>query len=389
MSRRRLDVLSTDFSPVQVVWELTLRCDSACAHCGSRAGRARRDELSTEEALGVVLQLAGMRAVEVSLIGGEAYLHEGFLEVAASLRRAGVEVAVITGGRGVTPELARAMVRAGVNRLSASIDGLEAAHDRLRGKAGSFERATRALGHAREAGMVIVANTNVNRLNRGDLEGLYEHLRSQGISGWQVQLTTPFGRAADHPDLVLQPWDLLDLMPRLAALKRRAFDDGVGVMPGDNVGYFGPEEALLRSPGRDGTDHWAGCQAGRFVMGIESDGTVKGCASLSSEAYAAGNLRERPLAAIWTNATGLAFARRRSTADLWGFCATCPFGEVCLGGCTFAAHAVYGRRGNNPFCHFRARTLAKQGKRERLVPAGPASAAPFEVVLERQTEEMR
>ena len=37
-----------------VVWELTLRCDLACKHCGSRAGKAREDEMSTEEALGVV-----------------------------------------------------------------------------------------------------------------------------------------------------------------------------------------------------------------------------------------------------------------------------------------------------------------------------------------------
>jgi MoaA/NifB/PqqE/SkfB family radical SAM enzyme len=41
-----------------VVWELTLRCDLACDHCGSRAGKARPDELSTDEALDVVRQLA-------------------------------------------------------------------------------------------------------------------------------------------------------------------------------------------------------------------------------------------------------------------------------------------------------------------------------------------
>ena len=33
--------------PIYVVWETTLRCDHACAHCGSRAGDARPDELDT------------------------------------------------------------------------------------------------------------------------------------------------------------------------------------------------------------------------------------------------------------------------------------------------------------------------------------------------------
>ncbi|MGZ5971002.1 MAG: hypothetical protein ACXWP4_25205, partial [Polyangiales bacterium] len=40
--------------PIYAVWELTLACDLACRHCGSRAGRARPDELSTEEALDLV-----------------------------------------------------------------------------------------------------------------------------------------------------------------------------------------------------------------------------------------------------------------------------------------------------------------------------------------------
>ena len=55
------------------------------------------------------------------------------------------------------------------------------------------------------------------------------------------------------------------------------------MMPGNNLGYFGPEEALLRSPKPGGKDHWIGCQAGKYVMGIESDGAVKGCPSLPSQ----------------------------------------------------------------------------------------------------------
>jgi hypothetical protein len=49
-----------------------------------------------------------------------------------------------------------------------------------------------------------------------------------------------------------------------------------------------------------------------------------------------------------------------------------------MGGCSFTAHALFGRPGNNPYCHFRARTLAAQGKRERLVPGAPAEGRPFD-----------
>ena len=39
---------------------MTLACDLACRHCGSRAGRARPDELTTAEALNLVDQMADL-----------------------------------------------------------------------------------------------------------------------------------------------------------------------------------------------------------------------------------------------------------------------------------------------------------------------------------------
>lgn len=376
--RRRLDVVHSRPHPRYVVWELTLRCDHACTHCGSRAGVAREVELTTAQALDVVDQLAAAGTREVVLIGGEAYLHDGFLEIVRALRARDVNPAMTTGGRGITAELAAAMRDAGISHVSVSIDGLEATHDRMRNLRGSWAAGMAALAHLHAAGIPIHSNINLNRLNHRDLEPLYDVLRAGGIAGWQVQLTAPLGRAADRADLIFQPWDLLDVIPRVAALKQRARADGITIMPGNNLGYFGPEEATLRSLHAGGRDHWQGCQAGRFVMGIESDGAVKGCPSLQTAHYVGGSLRERRLAEIWRDAPELQFARARTVAELWGFCRTCDFAATCLGGCSFTAQSILGRRGNNPYCHYRARTLAKQGLRERLVPAAPATGTPFD-----------
>ena len=376
--QRRESLVPGDHFPAYVVWELTLRCDQPCTHCGSRAGEARPDELSTLEALEVVAQLAAHRTREVVLIGGEAYLHPGFLDIVRALAAAGIRPSMTTGGRGVTAELSRRAAEAGLYSASVSIDGLADTHDLMRAVRGSFASATAALGHLLAAGVKTAVNTNVNRLNAADLEGLYEQLRELGIFAWQVQLTAPLGRAADRPQLLLQPFDLLDVVPRIAALKERARADGILVMPGNNLGYFGPEEQALRSVHRSGGDHFQGCQAGLRVMGIESSGAVKGCPSLQSASYVEGGLRQHRLSELWNGAGPIAFNRARSVEDLWGFCRTCPFAEVCLAGCTFTAHAVLGRPGNNPYCHFRARHLARAGKRERLVPVEAAPGLPFD-----------
>ena len=373
--------------PAYVVWELTLACDQPCTHCGSRAGVARPNELTTEQAFAVVHQLAELKTFEVVLIGGEAYLHPGFLPIIRALRSHGIRPTMTTGGRGITVELAQQMAEAGLYSVSVSVDGLEPTHDLMRASRGSFASATAALRAIKAAGIPIAANTNFNRLNQAEAEPLYEHLKALGVRSWQVQITAPLGRAADRAAMLLQPWDLLELMPRLVALKERAWDDQILIFPGNNLGYFGPEEAVMRSPARGMADHWQGCQAGRTSMGIEADGAVKGCPSLQTSHYVGGNLREKSIREIWDTTPELDFARRRTVEDLWGFCRTCPFAATCLGGCSFTAHSLFGRPGNNPYCHYRARTLAAKGKRERLVlkqlaPGNPFDNGLFEIVEE-------
>jgi hypothetical protein len=80
------------------VWELTLRCPLACEHCGSRAGSARPDELSTTEALDVVRQLSEVGITEVTLSGGEPFLRRDWPEIARALADRGILCSLITGG---------------------------------------------------------------------------------------------------------------------------------------------------------------------------------------------------------------------------------------------------------------------------------------------------
>lgn len=376
LQRRRVAPQSEDYRPAYVVWELTLRCDHACLHCGSRAAKARAEELSRSEALSVVAQLAEMGAQEVVLIGGEAYLHPDFLEIIQALSQAGITPVMTSGGMGIDARRAQDMAAAGLKRVSISIDGLAENHNQIRKRPDSFERALQALDALQAAGLDISANTHFNRLNQADLEPLYEVLKQAGVRSWQIQITAALGRAADQEHFLFQPYDLLHFVPRVAALKRRGLQEGLLIMPGNNLGYFGPEEALLRSPYAEGTDHFQGCQAGKFVLGIESEGQVKGCPSLQSAAYVGGSLRKTSLKEIWEQSPELAF--RRKEIALWGHCQSCVFAESCGGGCSFTAHALFGRPGNNPYCHFRALQLSKKGRRERLVKRSPAPGLPFD-----------
>ena len=140
----------------------------------ARGSRPRPDELATEEALDLVRQMRDLGVLEVTLIGGEAYLHEGWTQVIAEIRKCGMQSTLVTGGRGMTPERAREAARAGVQSVAVSIDGTEETHDRLRALAGSHAAAIAALRNCREAGIQIAVNSQVNRLSVGDLPDILD-----------------------------------------------------------------------------------------------------------------------------------------------------------------------------------------------------------------------
>lgn len=359
--------------PVYVVWELTLRCDQACRHCGSRAGLSRRSELTTDEALDVVDQLASMRVREVTLIGGESYLRADWLAIARALHDRDVRVSVVTGGRAMTPERARAAQQAGVRSISVSIDGLAATHDALRAVPNGHAGALRALDAIRDAGVLPTVNTQINTQNRNELEGMARMIAARGARAWQLQLTTPMGRAADQSELVLQPWQLLDVIPRLARIAAAYRPRGLDVTIANNLGYFGPHENDLRAGG-----HFIGCTAGKWSLGIQSDGVIKGCSSLPEGPFGDMSVRTARLADIVARSAALEALRSHGTDELSGFCASCYYASVCRGGCTWVAHTLLGRPGNMPYCYHRAETLRARGVRERVAPVSAAPGTPFD-----------
>ncbi|HYC90778.1 MAG TPA: GDL motif peptide-associated radical SAM/SPASM maturase [Thermoanaerobaculia bacterium] len=362
--------------PVHVVWEITLACNLKCGHCGSRAGRRRPDELTTEECFEVIRQLARLGTREITLIGGEAYMRRDWIELIRAISDHGIHCSMQSGGLALTEDKVRRAAAAGLRSAGVSLDGLPDVHDRLRGVAGSYARALQALGHLRDHGIAYSVNTQITALVIPQLRPLMQAIAATGAPNWQVQLTVAMGNAADHPELLLQPYQLLEVMPLLAELYDEALDLGMLMQPGNNIGYFGPYEHRWRVT--EEKRHWDGCAAGHTGLGIEADGTIKGCPSLATGPYAGGNVRDMTIEEIWNTTDQLRFARDRTTEELWGFCSTCYYADVCRGGCTWMSHSLFDRAGNNPYCHYRVLQLAEAGLRERVEQVAAAPGRPFD-----------
>jgi radical SAM protein with 4Fe4S-binding SPASM domain len=376
--------------PSYVVWELTLACDLACHHCGSRAARARPDELTTEECLDLADQIAALGANEVTIIGGEAYLRDDWTEIIRRIRKHGMRCGMATGGRGLTQERVLAAKDAGLEAISVSIDGLEEEHDALRGVRGSFRAAMDAMDRIRAIGGIrLSANTQINKKNLHVIDRVFDLIAEKGATAWQVQLTAAMGRAADPGGdgsfVFLDPYEVLYVHPLLARLKRAGERRGVVMWPGNNVGHFGPFEGVIR--GHFKATYRGSCGAGRLSLGIESNGDIKGCPSLPTNPYVGGNVREQKLVDIWERAAPLRFTRDMTAADLRGFCKDCYYAQECRGGCHWTSHVLLGYPGDNPYCHHRALELMAQGVRERVRLVEEAPNLPYDnarYVVERE-----
>jgi radical SAM protein with 4Fe4S-binding SPASM domain len=282
------------------------------------------------------------------------------------MRQRGIVATLVTGGRGLNAEVAQKMREADITAVSVSIDGPQTTHNLLRGFDGSHQGAIAALRNLHAEQIRVGVNTQVNRENLEQLGAIYDEIRQFPLYGWQVQLMVPMGRAADEPSLLLQPYDMLELFPILAELRHRADQDQIPLWAGDNVGYFGSFEDLLRGdrvPGGCST----GCGGGIASLGIEANGDIKACSAMASEGFVAGNVRNTKIRKLWSDAPELKFSRCFSKEKLWGFCKDCYYAEDCKAGCIWTANTILGRYGNNPYCHHRALEHLTNNQRERLI----------------------
>jgi radical SAM protein with 4Fe4S-binding SPASM domain len=310
------------------------------------------------------LRRLGCRKLTIS--GGEPTLRPDFVELVALAKAAGLRVSVITNTLLWKAPLPAEAKRAGLESVGMSVDGLGSIHDQIRGRAGHFETLLMAMQASRDVGLPWAAVTFVNNYNLELLPQMYDLLTEQGAFAWQIQLGTDMGNMRHNRDLLLSARRLPRLDEILTGLVKRK---GLRVDVSDSIGYYGPNEALLRSSAvRNRVRRtFGGCSAGLRVLGIESNGNVKGCLSIMAGyneegcQFVEGNLRRESLADIWNRQSAFAYNRQFEVDQLSGFCRECRHAATCRGGC-YGKRVAFGDPSDNPLCLYRVLCETSQNR---------------------------
>lgn len=336
-------------APFLVVWDFTHMCNIRCKHCYQDAQRALPDELDTQEAKNLILELAAAGVVVIAFSGGEPLTRKDFFEIAAYAHDQHMYVALASNGTMITPEVARHLKEAGVEYVEISIDGKDAVHhDALRGIDGAFERSVAGIKNCVSEGLYTCIAITVTRDNYDQVPDILRLAEDLGVTRVICFNFIPTGRGVEMADKDITPCQREDLLnfllaqntpghkpevlstaPQFARIAVQ-MDEAAGIP----VGHF-HLGAEISGKTRILADFIGGCGAGRLYCSIEPQGDVQPCVFMPVRV---GNIRDQRFLDIWHTAPVLKKLRDRDSVS--GACRSCESRYIC-GGCRARAWAYF------------------------------------------------
>jgi radical SAM protein with 4Fe4S-binding SPASM domain len=318
--------LETDVHPLRYLFvEITQRCNLDCLHCGSDCTRdTQLDELSTEQWLAFfdsLPQQFDRNKLVLVVTGGEPFCTPRFDELLAGLKRNQLLWGMVTNGFLLSAKNIDKVVAHGLISMTVSIDGLQHNHDWLRGRQGSFERATEGIRRVAAHGLPFFdVVTCVNPRNLPELDQVRSLLIDLGVKKWRLFSIIAKGHTSLNHKLILNDDELRALMDWIADGRAKYGDDPIA-MEFSCEGYVPPalDKKIRTEP--------YFCRAGISIGSVLCDGAISACPNISRE-LVQGNVRQDKLKDVWEHK----FAPFRDRAWMrQGDCVACADWDRCQG----------------------------------------------------------
>lgn len=321
--------VATFKSPLYIAWEITHRCNANCVHCYSNSSPSAdiHNDLSTEEALSVIDQLAQAGLLILAFSGGEPMLRQDWRELVRYAVERGLSVNIGTNGSSITEQIAQELKDLNVHSVTVSIDShLPETHDSFRRLPGLHQHAIKAVQRLVKAGVRVVVGFTPTKINWQHGRHVVELAYQLGADAANLSEYVPAGRGTI--DLALSPTELRSVLEEWVAL-RQAYQGRMQVIWHDcRVGMLVPESEQR---------NYVGCGAGRLIARICPDGTVTPCVFLPTPI---GSFRQSQFSEIW-NSSNLLWQFRERQSYVQGNCGQCEHLLTC-GGCRAVAYAYSG-----------------------------------------------
>lgn len=307
----------------QLFFEMTIRCNEHCRHCGSQCGDfEEKKPLSKEEIQKVmkeVIEQFPMDGFMFCITGGEPLLREDLFEIMQVAKEYNIPWGMTTNATLITKEVAIRLKEVGMKTVSVSVDGLKQSHEWFRNSLGSYEKTMQGIQNLLEVGFDHVQITTViHALNIHELEDMYEVFSKTGIKSWRVINIEPIGRAKEQKELLLNKEQYKRLFHFFKEYRYK----------GNMEVTYGCSHFLGLNYEREVRPWYFLCNAGVYTASICYNGDVTSCLDVERRVeYIEGNIRDESFKDIWENK----FEKYRTDFRKVGDCASCKEYKYCQG----------------------------------------------------------
>lgn len=304
--------------------ELTLRCNERCVHCGSRCGEVESAEMPKEvyfRFLEKIRKDFAERLPMLCITGGEPLLRKDFFEIMAYASELGFHWGMTSNGTLIDDAAAEKLEACGMRTISVSIDGLPETHDRFRGTPGGYAAAMRGIEALLRRGSFahVQVTTIVHQQNLGELPALYGIMEGMPLDSWRVSTIEPIGRARMHPELLLTPQEIGQVLDFIREKRSLGMDV-----------QFGCNHYLGLAYEHEVRDWYFRCNAGVSVASVMVNGDIGSCLDIERRPETVeGNILRDDFTEVWKH--GFRYFRQ-SLSDRSSVCRTCKDREFCRGG---------------------------------------------------------
>ena len=271
-----------------VQWSITGRCNYKCRHCFMSAPDYHGKDLSLEQCIHILDQLAENGIYSISITGGEPLVNPHFYDILDEMKKRGLLFDTLySNGELVDEKLLEELEKRDMRpAFHMSFDGL-GWHDWLRGVEGAEETVIRKFKLLRERGYQTSTSMCLHKHNIGDLKKNIDLAAELGISHVKMNVASPTGRWKNETEHFLSQDEanqaIIDYLPQYVA-------DGIPVSA-QFCGFidFSKERRKILIPydkfgGNEGVEKGYACGAVTNGMYISPVGKVLPCMTLNETA---------------------------------------------------------------------------------------------------------
>lgn len=335
-----------------VVWNVTRTCNLNCVHCYTDSHNKKYDELTTDQGLKLIDDLAAFSIPSLLFSGGEPLMRKDIFTLIERASNRNIRPVLSTNGTLIDRDKAHAIKDAGIVYVGISLDGMEDVNDRFRGMDGAFKKAMKGFEHCIAVGQRVGLRLTLTRRNFEDLHRIFDFIEKEGINRACFYHLVYSGRGGNlfADDLTyLQQRQALDIIiERTDDFFRRGLDINILTVDNHVDGVYLYRKLLQKDEQKANQVKdlltWNGGGAystGVGIANIDFVGNVH--PDQFWQDYTFGNVLESNFADIWMDETDPLMKGLKHKAEyIKGRCRVCQYKAMCNGSMRVRAYRVFG-----------------------------------------------